>query len=126
VPDPKPRDRHVVGELVGGRHAEGDVFLAAAFELPGGAHPDGVGVQQHAEQQLGVVGGVAVPVGAVRPVEGCQVELVDHVEDEPGQVAFGEPVAQVGGSRKGWSRSQPRKLYAIGYSTTSLYSHQIH
>jgi len=26
------------------------------------------------------------------------------------QVAVGEPVAQVGGSRKGWSRSRPRKL----------------
>jgi hypothetical protein len=39
---------------------------------------------------------VAVPVVAVGSVERRQVELVDHVEDEPGQVVGGEPVAQVG------------------------------
>jgi hypothetical protein len=101
VASAEPRDGHMIRGLVGGQHPEGDVLSAAAFELPGGAHPDGVGVQQHAQQQLGVVGGVAVPVGAVRPVEGSQVELVDHVEDEPGQVAFGEPVAQVGWEQEG-------------------------
>jgi hypothetical protein len=41
-----------------------------------------------------------VPVVAVLPVEGLKVELVDHVEDELGEVAFEEPVAQVRGSRK--------------------------
>jgi hypothetical protein len=43
------RDGHVVGELVGGQHAEGDVLVQAAFDLAGGAHVDAVGVQQHAE-----------------------------------------------------------------------------
>jgi hypothetical protein len=36
---------------------------------------------------------MAVPVGTMGPIERGEVELVDHVEDEPGQVAFGEPVA---------------------------------
>jgi hypothetical protein len=36
---------------------------------------------------------MAVPVVAVRSVEGGEVELVDHVEEEPGEVAVGEPVA---------------------------------
>jgi hypothetical protein len=67
-----------------------------AFDLPGGAHPDGVAVQQHAKQQLGLVGGMAVPVGAVGTQERRQLELVDHVEDEPGEVVGGGPVAQVG------------------------------
>jgi hypothetical protein len=53
---------------------------------------------------------MAVPVVAMLLIEGPQVELVDHVEDEPGEVPCGEPVAQVGGSRKGWSRSARRKL----------------
>jgi hypothetical protein len=48
-----------------------------------------------------VVGGVAVPVVAVLSVEGCEVELVDHVEDEPGEMILGEPVAQVGGQQEG-------------------------
>jgi hypothetical protein len=86
-------DGHVVGELVGGQDPEGEVLAAAAFELPGGAHADAVAIQQHAEQGLGVVGGVAVPVGAMLPVERGEVELVDDVEDEPGEVALGEPVA---------------------------------
>ncbi len=44
---------------------------------------------------------MAVPVVAVGSVERGQVELVDHVTDEPGQVAFGEPVAQVRGEQEG-------------------------
>ena len=44
---------------------------------------------------------MAVPVVAVGSVEGCQVDLVDHVEDEPGQVAVGEPVAQVWREQEG-------------------------
>jgi hypothetical protein len=69
----------VVGGLVGGQHPEGDVLTAAAFDLPRGAHADAVGVQQHAEQELGVVGGVAVPVVAVRPVEGLKGEQIGLV-----------------------------------------------
>jgi hypothetical protein len=101
VAGPEARDGDVVGRLVGGQHPEGDVFGAAAFDLAGGAHPDGVSVQQHAQQGLGVVGGVAVPVVAVGSVEGLKVELVDHVDHEPGEVAFGEPVAQVGWQQEG-------------------------
>jgi hypothetical protein len=53
---------------------------------------------------------MAVPVVAMLAIERLKVELVDHVEDEPGEMILGEPVAQVRGSRKGWSRSPPRKL----------------
>jgi hypothetical protein len=44
---------------------------------------------------------VAVAVVAVLAVEGLKVELVDGVEDEPGEVALGEPVAQVRGEQEG-------------------------
>jgi hypothetical protein len=70
----------------------------------------GVGVQQHAQQQLGVVRGMAVPVGAVGAQERAEVELVDHIAHEPGQMVGGQPVARVGGSRRSWSRSPRRKL----------------
>jgi hypothetical protein len=53
---------------------------------------------------------VAVAIITVNAVEGGEVELVDHVEDEPGEVVGGEPIAQVWGQQEGWSRSQPRKL----------------
>jgi hypothetical protein len=43
---------------------------------------------------------MAVPIVAMRPVERGEVELVEHVEDEPGEVTFSHPVAQVGGQQK--------------------------
>jgi hypothetical protein len=110
VADPEAGDGDVVGGLVAGQDAEGDVLDAAALDLPGGPHAKGVGVEQHAEQGLGVVGGVAVPVVAVGPVERGKVELVHHVEHEPRQVLGRQPVAQVGGSRYAWSRPLGRKL----------------
>jgi hypothetical protein len=100
VADPEPRDGHVVGCLVAGQNPEGDVLMAAALDLAGGAHPDGIGVQQHPQQGLGIVGGVTVPVGAVGAQERLQVELVDDVQHEPGEVAFGKPVTQVGGQQE--------------------------
>jgi hypothetical protein len=89
------------GELVAGQHPEGEILAAAPLDLPGGAHADRVGVQQHPKQSLGVVGGVAVPVGSVAPQERPQVELVDDVQHEPGQVAAGQPIAQVRGQQEG-------------------------
>ena len=53
---------------------------------------------------------MAVAVVAVGQVERVEVELVDDVEDAPGEVALREPVAQVRGKRKAWSRSARRKL----------------
>jgi hypothetical protein len=50
-------DGHMIRGLVGGKHAEGEVLMAAPFELPGGAHAQTVAIQQHTQQQLGVVGG---------------------------------------------------------------------
>jgi hypothetical protein len=95
------RDGHMVGEVVAGQHPEGEVLAAAAFDLPGGAHPNRVGVQQHAQQRLGVVGGVAVPVGPVGLEERLKVELVDHVQHKPGQMIGWEPVAQVRWEQEG-------------------------
>jgi hypothetical protein len=42
-----------------------------------------------------------VPVVAVGPVERGEVEMVDHVEEEPGEMVLGEPVAQVGWEQEG-------------------------
>jgi hypothetical protein len=82
---------------------------AAALQLPGGVHAKAVAVQQHAPQQLRIVGGMAVPVVTVDAVERREVELVDDVEDvedEPGEILLGEPVAQV--------RKQQERLVAVG------------
>jgi hypothetical protein len=44
---------------------------------------------------------VAVPVGPVGAQKRTEVELVDNVEDEPGEVVLGQPVAQVWGQQEG-------------------------
>jgi hypothetical protein len=101
VADAEAGDGYVVGGVVGGQDPKCDVLGQASFDLAGGAHADPVGVQQHPQQGLGVIGGVAVPVIPVRPVERGYVQLVDHVEDEPGEVAGWQPVAQVQGQQEG-------------------------
>jgi hypothetical protein len=59
------RDGHVVGHLVASESTEGEVLGAAPLDLPRRTHSGRVGVQQHAQQRLGVVGGMAVPIAAV-------------------------------------------------------------
>jgi hypothetical protein len=44
---------------------------------------------------------VAVPVVAMLAIEGLKVELVDNVEEEPGQMILGQPVAQARGQQEG-------------------------
>jgi hypothetical protein len=116
VPHAEPGDGHVVGGLVAGQHPEGEILDAAPLELPGGAHPNGVAVQQHGQQGLGVVGRVAVPVGPIAAQKRPEVDLVDHVEDEPGQVAVGQPVAQVRGQEKGLVAVAPQEVVGHGAS----------
>jgi hypothetical protein len=96
VADPETGQRHMVGSGVGGQDAEGDVLVAAPFDLAGGTNPGAVGVQQHGQQHLGVVGGPAVPVRPIGAEERGQVQLVDHVEHEPGQMICRQPVPEVG------------------------------
>jgi hypothetical protein len=95
VADPEAGDGDVIRGGVGTEHAEGDVLGAATFDLAGGTDPGAVCIQQHAQQHPGLVGGPAVAVGAIGGQEGAEVELVDDVEHEPGQVVGWEPLAQV-------------------------------
>jgi hypothetical protein len=46
-------DGHVVGGLVADQHPKGDVLVAGPLDLSGGAHPDGIGVQQHPSSVFG-------------------------------------------------------------------------
>jgi hypothetical protein len=51
------------------------------------------------------VGGGAVAVGSIGGVEGLEVERLDGIDHEPGEVVLGEPVAQV--------RRQEQRLVAV-------------
>ena len=92
----KARDRRVIGDLVGADHPKGDVLATAALDPARGALADRVGVGEQADHHLRLVGGGAVAVGAVGGVERLDVELVDRLDHEPGEVIGGQPVTQVG------------------------------
>ena len=51
-----------------------------------------------------------MPIGPIGLEERAKVELVDHVEDEPGQVTARQPVAQVRWEQKGLVAVTGRKL----------------
>jgi hypothetical protein len=86
VADSEARDGHVIGGAVAGQDPESDVLGAAPLDLAGGTDP---------------VAGPAVAIGSVGLEEWAKVELVDDVEDEPGQVIGRQPVAQVGWEQEG-------------------------
>jgi len=44
-----PRDRDMVGGLVGGEHSEGNVLDTSSLDLAGGAHVQAAAVQQRAQ-----------------------------------------------------------------------------
>jgi hypothetical protein len=126
VADPEARDGHMIGRGVAGQDPEGDVLGQAAFDLAGGADPGAVGVQQHAQQHPGLVGGAAMPVGPIGLEERAQVELVNHVEDEPGQVVSWQPVAQVRWEQEGLVAVTGTKVVGHGRSyPTSLLCYRL-
>jgi hypothetical protein len=93
--DPEPSDGHMIRRAVAGQDPEGDVLVAAALDLVGGADPGAVAIQQHGQQHPRLVSGPAVPIGPIGLEERAKVELVDHIEHEPGQVVGWQPVAHI-------------------------------
>jgi hypothetical protein len=116
VADTEPRDGHMIGRLVAAQYPEGEILDAAPLDLPRGAHPDRIGVQQHTQQGLGVVGRMAAPVSPIAAQERLQVQLVDDVQHEPGQVVGWQPVAQVRGQQKGLIAVAAKEVVSHGAS----------
>src|SRR4029453_2225253 len=79
----------------GGDHREADALLAAALDPPRRALADRVGVEAERHHHLRVMGGAAPAVVAIGAIEALEVELLDRVQDEPGEMMGGEPLAQV-------------------------------
>jgi hypothetical protein len=58
-----------------------------------------------------------VPVGSIRGEERTQLQVVDHVEDEPGQMVGWQPVVQVGWQEERLVAVRARKLSAMADPT---------
>jgi hypothetical protein len=122
VADPEPRDGHMIGGGVVGQHPKGDVLGQAPLDLAGGTDPGAIGIQQHPSSIRGSYAARPCPVGAIGLEERAQVQLVDHVQDEPGQVAGWQPVAQVGREQERLVTVAGKEVVGHGrsYATSSL------
>jgi hypothetical protein len=96
------RQGGVIGVLIGGQVAEGDVVVGGPFDGAGARDADAIAVEQQAGHQEGVIGGESTGVFAVViGVEGGQVEFAHDIGDEAGQMILGEPVFEGRGQEEG-------------------------
>ena len=101
----KPRDRGVIGRLIGADHARGDVLDTAPLQPPRRTLPDRVAVKQQRDHHRRIVRRPTMPVDPIGRVEPAQVKRGDGVDHEPREVPLGQPLAQ--------ARRQQQLLLAI-------------
>jgi hypothetical protein len=93
VVDPEAGDRRVVGELVGGDDPVGDVAVAASLDLARRALAGRVGVEEEGGHHRRLERRCPPAVGPVASVDRTEVHLGDGIEDEPGEIVIGQPIA---------------------------------
>lgn len=82
----EPCDRGVIGLLVRRDHPESYLLNQAPLDPTAGPLTDAVRVDQQREHDLGIVGGATATVGPIADTEVREIELGDHVQNEPRQV----------------------------------------
>ncbi len=105
VTHPKARDGGVIGRAVGAQHAERDVLAAAPLDRPRRALANRVGIQQQGDHHPRLMRRPPPAVVAVVAVERRQIDRLDRVDHEPGQMVIRQPVAQ--------ARRQQERLLTI-------------
>jgi hypothetical protein len=92
----KAGDRRVVGDLVGRNYPEGDILAAAPLDTAARALPDRIGIEQQRNHHLRVERRPPPAIPAIGGVKSTQIDLVDRIQHEAGEVIVGQPVAQTG------------------------------
>ena len=96
----KLADSGMVWVLPAGDHAKRDVFVGGPFDASRRKHADAVGVQQQRHHHKRRIGFFAPGVlGVDGPKDRTEVELRGDVENEVGEVPFGQPVVRGGGQQ---------------------------
>jgi hypothetical protein len=99
---PERGDRVVSQMLIGGKAAKGHFVVSGALQLTRTPLAYGIAVDQKTDQENRMVSGLAAAILARMGIEdGAQIESVNDIGDKAGQVAFGQPVLEEGGRRKG-------------------------
>ena len=91
----EPGDRHVVRRQVASQHPERNVFNTTPFDHPRRPHTGAVRVQQQRDHHRRVIRRPAMPIRSIHAKEPVQVDLIDDVDHEPGQVILRQPVRHV-------------------------------
>jgi hypothetical protein len=110
VADPEPRDGHMVGPAVAGQDPEGNVLLQAPLDLPRGADPGAVGIQQHPNSIRGSYAARPCPSARYALRNGPRSSWSTTSSTNQARWSAGSQSRRSGGSRNAWSRSQARKL----------------
>ncbi len=80
---------------VGANHPKRHVLVAGTLDTPRGVHPGAVGVDQQRHHHRRVVRALPARVLALDGrLDGAEVQLRDHVQNEPCQMPLGQPLAQ--------------------------------
>ena len=89
------RDRRVIGHLHRGDDLERHITTTAALDLPRGAQPDAVGVEQQANHHHPrVIRRAALPVRAIRPIKPIEIHLLDRAQHRPHEMILRQPIRQ--------------------------------
>ncbi len=87
-------DRAMRREVVGSQHTKCDIFVQLPGDLARAEHSGGIRVDQHLDHHRRMERLVARTAAFVARVERLQVQAVNRVADEVGQVPLGQPVLQ--------------------------------
>ncbi len=104
----KPRDRRVIGHLVSGDHAVGNILTTAPLDPARGALSARVRVEQQRDHHRRVIRRPTPPITAIRRIESRQVHLRYRVEHEPREITLWQPIPHI--------RSQQERLLTINHN----------
>jgi hypothetical protein len=94
MPGPEARDRGVIGNPIGRDHAEGNILAATPLDSAAPALADRARAQQQRHHHRRLESGPTPTVAPVAGVEAAEVDLIDRVNNEPGQVILRQPPPQ--------------------------------
>ena len=96
---PEPGDGVAFGVQAGGREAQADVAAGGAIDAARGEDAAGVAVDRQGERHARLA--LRRAGAALVDAEALEVDMVDGLDDETGEVVGGDPVAPVDGQKEG-------------------------
>ena len=95
VPGAEPRDRRVIGTVLGAQNTESHIGQAPALDLPRRPHPQAVRIDQQSQQHVRVI---ARRPSATHPPAGVKttgVQRIDRFQQEPHHVIRRQPLPHI-------------------------------